>query len=64
MINNDTFDRIIAFENGELEFEEVEHLFADLVESGLVFQLQGSYMRSAIQLGFGPEIQQRWGVAL
>ena len=39
--------RIIQYENGELDDEEVCDLFAELVESGLIYQLQGTYQRTA-----------------
>ncbi len=41
---------IIAFENGELEEEEVIQLFQGLVDTGLAWQLQGSYGRTAMDL--------------
>jgi hypothetical protein len=43
----DLTSRIIAFEEGELESEEVIELFQDLVNTGLAWQLQGSYGRMA-----------------
>lgn len=43
-------DQIIAYEEGELDEEEVDALFAALIESGLVWQLQGSYGRTAVEL--------------
>ena len=47
----DTLDRIIAYEQGELEDEhEVIALFQELVNTGLAWQLQGSYGRTAAQL--------------
>lgn len=40
--------RVIDYENGELETEaEVIDLFQDLINSGLVWQLQGHYGRFA-----------------
>lgn len=33
-------DRIIAYENGELDDEAVTELFQDLIDSGLAWQLQ------------------------
>lgn len=39
--------RIIQYENGELEEDDVQDLFAELVESGMIYQLQGSYQRTA-----------------
>jgi len=43
----DQVDKIIAFEQGDLEFEAVIELFQELIDSGLVWQLQGSYGRTA-----------------
>lgn len=40
-------DKIIAFEQGELNDDEVLKLFADGIKSGLVWQLQGFYGRYA-----------------
>jgi hypothetical protein len=41
---------IIAYENGELEDYEVVDLFQNLLDTGLLFQLQGSYQRTAAHL--------------
>ena len=43
-------DDIIAYENGELDEDETVELFQQLVNSGLVWQLQGSYGRTAMDL--------------
>ena len=43
-------NRIFLFENGELEDHEVVELFQDLIETKLIFQLQGSYARIAEDL--------------
>lgn len=43
-------DKIIAYEQGELNAEEVVDLFSDLVASGLAWQLQGCYGRMASRL--------------
>lgn len=42
-----TIDSIIAYENGELDSDETLALFQDLVDSGIAWQLQGSYGRTA-----------------
>ena len=38
---------IIAYEQGELNDQEVVCLFSDLVKSGMAWSLQGSYGRTA-----------------
>jgi hypothetical protein len=43
-------NRIFLFENGELEDEEVIELFQDLIETKMIFSLQGSYQRIAQDL--------------
>lgn len=43
----DIVDKIIAFEQGELAEEETLELFQELVDSGMAWQLQGTYGRMA-----------------
>ena len=43
----DQVDKIIAFEQGELDEDGIIELFQELIDSGLVWQLQGSYGRTA-----------------
>ena len=43
-------DSIIAFEQGELDQEQVVELFQYLINTGLVWQLQGFYGRTARDL--------------
>ena len=43
-------DRIIAYEAGELSDEEDLRLFQDLVDTGMIRHLQGSYQRTAVRL--------------
>jgi hypothetical protein len=43
----DLVDRISAYEEGRLSSEETTALFQDLINSGLVWELQGSYTRMA-----------------
>jgi len=42
--------KLIAFEEGELDEDEVVELFQDLVDTGLAWQLQGFYGRTAAAL--------------
>lgn len=46
----DQVDKIIAYESGELNEEETIELFQELVNSGLAWQLQGHYGRTAMDL--------------
>ena len=46
----DLTDRIIAYELGEMDEDEIVDLFQDLVNRGLAWQLQGSYGRMAARL--------------
>jgi hypothetical protein len=51
----DFIDKIIAYESGELDEDEIIELFQGLIDSGLAWQLQGSYGRTAhalIQAGY------------
>lgn len=43
----DHVNQIIAFEEGDLGEEETVKLFQDLINSGVVWHLQGSYGRAA-----------------
>lgn len=43
-------DQIVRFESGLLDFNETIDLFSDLIKSGIVWQLQGSYGRTAMDL--------------
>lgn len=42
--------KIIAFEQGELDFDETIELFQELIDTGLTWSLQGSYGRTASRL--------------
>jgi len=46
----DITSQIIAFEQGELSNEEVYALFQFLLDSGMIYSLQGSYQRMAEDL--------------
>jgi hypothetical protein len=46
----DRVSAIIAFESGELDGDKVIELFQHLVDTGLAWQLQGHYGRTAMAL--------------
>jgi hypothetical protein len=46
----DRADKIMAFEQGDLQDCEIIALFQELLDSGIVWQLHGSYGRLARQL--------------
>ena len=55
----DVTGNIIAFESGELDNEQVFELFQYLVDSGIIYQLQGSYQRMAQGLIAAGEVVAR-----
>ena len=50
MLTAEVSTRIIEFEEGTLEEDEVVELFQDLIDSGLAWKLQGFYGRTAANL--------------
>lgn len=47
---NDIIDDVLAFEQGDMDETEIVLFFARLVESGMAWNLQGSYGRMAQSL--------------
>lgn len=54
----DQLDQMIAFEAGELDHDDTVTLFQHLVDSGLAWQLQGFYGRTAADLIAAGEVTQ------
>lgn len=46
----DLVDKIIEFESGEMSDEDTLAFFAELVKTGTINHLQGSYQRTAVNL--------------
>lgn len=57
-------DSIIAYESGELSDQEIVYLFAELVQSGMAWSLQGSYGRTANDLINAGWIDRKGNVSL
>tara|TARA_R100000152_G_C6739157_1_gene163054 strand:+ start:663 stop:857 length:195 start_codon:yes stop_codon:yes gene_type:complete len=53
----DITNKIIEFENGNLPNEEVYALFQFLLDSGMIYSLQGSYQRMAEELLLAGKIE-------
>ena len=43
-------DKIIRYENGEMNEIEVASFFQELIDTGLAWKLQGHYGRTALEL--------------
>lgn len=43
-------DKIMRYEDGQMDEEEMIEFFQELIDSGLAWQLQGSYGRTAAAL--------------
>ena len=52
-------DRIIRYEDGQMEWSEVVEFFQDLISSGFILNLQGHYQRTAQMLLDTGEISYR-----
>lgn len=57
-------DLIIQYENGELDDQQVVFLFAELVQTGQAWLLQGHYGRTAQQLIEAGWIDKKGNVSL
>jgi hypothetical protein len=55
----DFLSAIMFYEDGKLDEEETRELFQYLVDTGTVWQLQGSYGRTARAMIDAGEIQER-----
>lgn len=50
MLQNNITEKIIDFEAGELEPGELTEFFQEIIDSGLIWELQGHYQRVAQDL--------------
>jgi hypothetical protein len=46
----DLVDRIMAYEQGEMDQEQTVQFFQELIDDGLASHLQGHYGRTAVRL--------------
>jgi len=46
----DLVDRIMAYEQGDMDQEDTLRFFQELIDTGLAFKLQGHYGRTAARL--------------
>ena len=49
-MTTDLVDKIMAYEQGDMDQDETVEFFQELVEDGLVWRLQGHYGRTAARL--------------
>jgi len=49
-MKEEMINKIIAYENGDLDNQEIIKLFQELLNEGLVWELQGHYGRTAEQM--------------
>lgn len=47
---NVSIDQIIRYENGEMEDDEMVEMFQAMIDTGMVWTLQGHYGRAAMRL--------------
>lgn len=47
---NKLVEEVSKYESGQMSEEEAVGFFQDLVDSGMIWQLQGSYQREAVRL--------------
>lgn len=45
--NMNFIDRIIQYEDGQMEWDEIVSFFQDLMDTGFILNLQGHYQRTA-----------------
>ena len=50
MIINDLTNKIISYEQDELDGNEIIQLFQELIDNGMAWKLQGHYGRMAMDL--------------
>lgn len=58
--HSDVLDQLVAYECGELDDDATISFFQTIIDSGLVWQLQGSYGRTARRLIDDGYCQERW----
>lgn len=58
---SDVVERIMRYESGDMEQDEIISFFQELVDSGLLTQLQGSYHRMAASLAAAGRIRLEKG---
>jgi len=50
MDENNFVDSVMRYESGEMSFQEIVVFFQEMIDSGAVWSLQGSYQRMASDL--------------
>ncbi len=49
-MKTDIVDKIMAYEQGDMDQDETLEFFRELIDDGLAFRLQGHYARTAARL--------------